>query len=268
AAQLVEMKSFLLLPRSQEAQQLKQELTGRLIEYDRCRRLAGQLRSRTRGVTVYTRPPAVLDGGSLYPLRHAAQTLADCWRNMAGRARPQPVRQEAFEPLVAAPFVSVESRVVHVLRGLATGKVDHLEQLFSKEQELSATVATFLAVLELVRAGRAEEGKDGEHGGNGGAGSRAVRPRGPCGHRQAGRRPGMARGAGTGRAGSPAGPLYAAGQRADPAAPGGPLAAGHQKRVRRLCPPHPGKPAGRAPVPGGDGDADRHRLQPAGVPRL
>ena len=110
---------------------------------------------------MYTRPPAVLDGGSLYPLRHAAQTLADCWRNMAGRARPQPVRQEAFEPLVAAPFVSVESRVVHVLRGLATGKVDHLEQLFSKEQELSATVATFLAVLELVRAGRVEIAPDG-----------------------------------------------------------------------------------------------------------
>ena len=105
AAQLVEMKSFLLLPRSQEAQQLKQELTGRLIEYDRCRRLAGQLRSRARGVTVYTRPPAVLEGGGLYPLRHAAQTLADCWRNLAGRARPQPVRPEGGEPLGAAPFV-------------------------------------------------------------------------------------------------------------------------------------------------------------------
>lgn len=161
AARLVEMKSFLLLPRSTEGERMKEELTGRLIEYDRCRRLAGQLRSRARGVTVYTRPPAVLEGGGLYPLRHAAQTLADCWRNMAGRARPQPVRQEAFEPLVAAPFVSVESRVVHVLRGLATGKVDHLEQLFSKEQELSATVATFLAVLELVRAGRVEIAPDG-----------------------------------------------------------------------------------------------------------
>ena len=31
AAQLVEMKSRLLLPRSPEAEQLKQELTGRLI---------------------------------------------------------------------------------------------------------------------------------------------------------------------------------------------------------------------------------------------
>ena len=148
AAQLVEMKSRLLLPRSPEAEQLKQELTGRLIEYDRCRRLAGQLRSRARGVEVSPRPPR-------------ARSLRDGWRAIAGRARPQPLRQEAFQPLVAAPFVSVESRVVHVLRGLATGKVGRLAQLFSPEQELSATVATFLAVLELVRSGRVAIAPDG-----------------------------------------------------------------------------------------------------------
>ena len=161
AARLVEMKSWLLLPRSQEAEQLKQELTGRLIEYDRCRRLAAQLADRARQVTVYVRAPARLETDSLYPLRHSPQLLARCWQAMAGRVRPQPLGQETFEPLVAAPFVSVESRVVHVLRGLATGKVDRLDQLFAPDQEVSATVATFLAVLELVRAGRLEIREDG-----------------------------------------------------------------------------------------------------------
>ena len=33
AARLVQMKSYLLLPRSEEAERLKQELTGQLIEY-------------------------------------------------------------------------------------------------------------------------------------------------------------------------------------------------------------------------------------------
>ena len=61
---------------------------------------------------------------------------------------------ERFEPLVAAPFVSVASRVVHVLRGLVTGKVSRLRSLFSPGGSRSETVATFLAVLELVRAGR------------------------------------------------------------------------------------------------------------------
>ena len=161
AARLVEMKSFLLLPRSQEAEQLTQELTGRLIEYDRCRRLAAQLAARAQGVAVYVRRPLALETDSRYPLRHPAQSLADCWRAMAGRARLQPLRQEAFEPLVAAPFVSVESRVVYLLRGLTTGRVERLDQLFGPGQEVSAAVATFLAVLELVRAGRVEIAPDG-----------------------------------------------------------------------------------------------------------
>ncbi len=161
AARLVEMKSWLLLPRSSEGEQLKQELTGRLIEYDRCRRLAAQLAARAALVTVYVRSPLETEGGALYPIRHPAQSLADCRLAMAGRAKPAPPRPEQFEPLVAAPFVSVTSRVVHVLRGLATGKVRSLQELFGKEQELSAAVATFLAVLELVRAGRVEIGPDG-----------------------------------------------------------------------------------------------------------
>ena len=40
AAHLVEMKSYLLLPRSTEGERMKQELTGQLIEYDQCRRMA------------------------------------------------------------------------------------------------------------------------------------------------------------------------------------------------------------------------------------
>ena len=38
AAHLVQMKSALLLPRSQEAERMKAELTGRLIEYSTCKR--------------------------------------------------------------------------------------------------------------------------------------------------------------------------------------------------------------------------------------
>ena len=39
AARLVEMKSYLLLPRSEEGERMKQEFTGQLIEYDQCRRM-------------------------------------------------------------------------------------------------------------------------------------------------------------------------------------------------------------------------------------
>ena len=67
------------------------------------------------------------------------------------KKKPEP---QQFEPLVAAPFVSVASRVVHLLKGLVGGKIRALRQMFRPEAGRSETVATFLAVLELVKAGR------------------------------------------------------------------------------------------------------------------
>ena len=52
AAHLVEMKSYLLLPRSEEGERMKQEFTGRLIEYDQCRRMAAQLREKAEAAPV------------------------------------------------------------------------------------------------------------------------------------------------------------------------------------------------------------------------
>ena len=40
AARLVQMKSYLLLPRSEEAARMKEALTGALIEYSTCRKVA------------------------------------------------------------------------------------------------------------------------------------------------------------------------------------------------------------------------------------
>ena len=62
--------------------------------------------------------------------------------------------QDRFEPLVTAPFVSVASRVSHMLRGLLRGSLSRIGQLFSREESRSTNVATFLALLELIRAGR------------------------------------------------------------------------------------------------------------------
>ena len=88
--------------------------------------------------------PSILRRGVEQPLPHCERT-------------PQ---QEQFEPLTTAPFVSVGSRIIAVLRGLVTGRVKRLRQLFQANGSRSQTVATFLAVLELVRAGRIEIAED------------------------------------------------------------------------------------------------------------
>lgn len=158
AARLVEMKSFLLLPRSEEGERMKEELTGQLVEYDQCRRLAQSLRQQAEQTAVYVRRPQQLERDDTYTLHHPAQLLADSWQALTGRAaaRPTPPTPQQFEPLVAAPQVSVVSRVVFILRRLTSGRAARLGQLFTPRQSRSANVATFLALLELVRGGRVQ----------------------------------------------------------------------------------------------------------------
>ena len=155
AAHLVEMKSYLLLPRSTEGERMKQELTGQLIEYDQCRRMAALLRQKAEAAPVFVRPPMEMEFDNTYDLHHAPQVLADYWAVLSGRTRlrREPTQQQ-FEPLVTAPMVSVTSRVVYILRHLITGTAAKMSQLFSRQQTRSTNVATFLALLELVRGGR------------------------------------------------------------------------------------------------------------------
>ena len=121
AAHLVEMKSYLLLPRSTEGERMKQELTGQLIEYDQCRRLASALRAAAEATPTFVRQPRQRERDETFALNHLPQVLADRWESLMGRA---PVRrmptQAVFEPLVTAPQVSVSSRVVSFLLTLAS----------------------------------------------------------------------------------------------------------------------------------------------------
>ena len=138
AARLVEMKSYLLLPRSEEGERLKQEFTGQLIEYDQCRRMAALLRQKAEAAPVFVRPSMEMEFDNTYDLHHAPQ-----------------------EPLVTAPMVSVTSRVVYILRHLIAGTAAKMSQLFSRQQTRSTNVATFLALLELVRGGRVKLDDEG-----------------------------------------------------------------------------------------------------------
>ena len=155
AAHLVQMKSALLLPRSPEAERMKAELTGRLIEYSTCKQVAAKLGSRARDLYTAVRTPMPLSTPAEYSRRQDPNSLVQAWYNLMGRSlRKRKPTQERFEPLVTAPFVSVASRVAHMLRGMLRGILQRMNQLFSKEEDRSTNVATFLALLELIRAGR------------------------------------------------------------------------------------------------------------------
>ncbi len=155
AARLVEMKSYLLLPRSEEGERMREELTGQLVEYDLCKKMAEKLKTMGLNTYIAVRKPAEVEFDTAYTMQHEASILLEAWGGLCGRKRQYKApKAERFEQLVAAEYVSVSSRVVHVLRSLLKGKAGALGQLFSKAEGRSTTVATFLAVLDLVRHGR------------------------------------------------------------------------------------------------------------------
>ena len=70
AARLVQMKSFLLLPKSEEAERMKEELTGLLVEYSLCKQVAASLKDLAQGVFVAVRQPQPIESRTEYTLAH------------------------------------------------------------------------------------------------------------------------------------------------------------------------------------------------------
>ena len=155
AARFVYMKSVFLLPHAEEAERLREELTGLLVEYSACKEVAAKLKSMAEGRDLFVREPMELQSDRSYKGLHEAVILRDAYFAASGRKTIRPMPQaEQFEELVAAPVVSVASKILYVLRGLVRGRFQKLGQLFHGARSRSDAVATFLAVLELIRAGR------------------------------------------------------------------------------------------------------------------
>ncbi len=164
AARLVYMKTVFLLPRHEEAEQLAAELTGELIEYHICREMADKLSRMTEGFDCFIRTPMEVDPDKRYILTHDKAMLYDAYFAAVGRGqRKLPPSTAPFEKIVARKIVSVPSKIIYVLRTLTKKGTTHFRNLFSSAKNRSEIVATFLAVLELVKANRLQvNGQGGE----------------------------------------------------------------------------------------------------------
>jgi len=73
-----------------------------------------------------------------------------------------PPPSEAFKGIVARRIVPVGSKIVHVLRLLRRNGTCRYDQIFLSSRDRSELVATFLAVLELVKGKRIRVEGDGD----------------------------------------------------------------------------------------------------------
>lgn len=160
AARLVYIKTVSLLPKSPEAEQLRQELTGQLLEYQECKRIAQVLAAQI-SFDRFVRTPMAVETDQTYTRTHSLTELMKAYLVSAGRAgRRMPPPAESFRALVARPVVSVSTGVFHVLRILRT-RAANLDEVFATASGHSELVAIFLAMLELIRSDRVKLSDDG-----------------------------------------------------------------------------------------------------------
>lgn len=156
ASRLLYIKTAMLLPKHEEVEELKKELVGELIEYQMARQMAGKLAEQAN-FDQFSREETELPVDHTYRLNHDVSVLYEAYISAAGKRRAkEPPSKERFEEIVARPVVSVTSKVYFVLRKLYVKQKMPLEELFGAAESRSDAVATFLAVLELLKAKRVQ----------------------------------------------------------------------------------------------------------------
>lgn len=155
AARLIYIKTVSLLPHDEEAQELKKELEGRLIEYSQCKLLAGILAKGYVGGDVFIRKPEPIPVDKTYTREHDPEILLEAYLGLSEKARSEkPINAKIFQPLVSHKIVSIGTKIVYILKKLYTDGICDLSHIYDGMDSKSERVATFLAILELTKSGR------------------------------------------------------------------------------------------------------------------
>lgn len=156
AATLIQIKSKMLLPQPPEESQEEQEdprleLSRRLEEYQRFKEIAQELRQMEDGQQqVFKRPkvePQTFKGVEDKQVYFEA-SIFDLIDVFSKALKEAP--RELFYEVVKDEF-TIEEKIHHILHLLLDEPVIKLLDLFTKAKNKFDIVATFLAILELIR---------------------------------------------------------------------------------------------------------------------
>ena len=154
ASKLVQIKSAMLLPKFEKAEEMRKELSGQLIEYQKCRRVA-RLLSDNISFDSFCREPVKMKADMTYKRSHEPSYLTAAYLTAAGRGKTKlPPPENAFSGIVKRRIVSVSSRIISIMKKLWGGQKRKYGSIFEDASDKCELVATFLAVLELIKGKR------------------------------------------------------------------------------------------------------------------
>lgn len=166
AATLVYIKSRSLLPKDDgEEEDPVLALEQRLQEYARCKKAAAELSEQSLYGKVFFRDtaddslPKANPEMSSYTSDNLVRSYNEIIRRMNGQ---KPLSPKNFNGIIGTKFISVGSKVISILRLLVKRAKTSFSEIFRKGSDRSELVATFLAVLELIRGGRVDVKENGD----------------------------------------------------------------------------------------------------------
>ncbi len=161
ASQLMVIKSRMLLPKVEDEEDPRQELVDMLLEYQRAKQTAEILHDRELTYSGrYEKPAEEIKNISQteYKLTHDIKILQEAYMRIYQRRlelmEAQANTEKLDNLLKTTRHVPVNERILHVMKLLVRKGNCSFAGLFEKAESRSEIVATFLAVLELIKGRR------------------------------------------------------------------------------------------------------------------
>ena len=156
ASELLMIKSKMLLPKPEEEKEdPRLDLVDRLLQYERMKKISEFLKEHEFATRYnYFKEPDHIESR---PADYSEQTfdldiLISAFLDIADKTeRKAPPPKSAFKAITPHEIVPVESRVKYIREKLKVGKKMKFEKLFSGIESRPVLVATFLALLEMIK---------------------------------------------------------------------------------------------------------------------
>ncbi|MBQ6558963.1 MAG: segregation/condensation protein A, partial [Clostridia bacterium] len=160
ASQLLYIKSKMLLPKNEEdedEEDPREELARRLYEYQQYKEASQELRKSefSTKYMVFREAEKINFPIPEYDRHHEVDELLTAFDSILRRhlrkAKPE---KRAFSQIVGREKVSVDDMVEKICKRLRKSKRIKFETLFQEGDSKPEMIATFLAVLEMVKGGK------------------------------------------------------------------------------------------------------------------
>lgn len=163
AADLMLIKSKMLLPRNEESEDPRAPLVDALLEHKRAKAAAEFLKMQSAGHFDTFTKPASEPEKSDYSRGHAVELLAEAFSRIADRIS---LRKDAVEPelfkRIEDRYYTVEEKTSAIMSYMEQKRSCIFDDLFIRVHSRGEAVAVFMALLELVRDGFIDVERNGE----------------------------------------------------------------------------------------------------------